>query len=90
MRSLKTTWPNLSISEVYTAHTTAVAAVRSMPEKAMLLADNWRVGSLKHSLKEKHSFDEYPKLVTASFQDEHAVPREMLIMSSNNTAISMD
>lgn len=80
VRSLKTTWPNLSISEVYAAHTTAVAAVRSMPEKAMLLADNWRVESLKHNLKEKCSFDGYPKLVTASFQDEHAVPRETLII----------
>lgn len=80
MRSLKTTWPNLRRSEVYTAHTTAVAAVRSMPEKAMLLlADNWRVETLKHNLKQKCSFDGYPKLVTASFQDEHAVPREMLI-----------
>lgn len=45
MRSLKTTWPNLSISEACTAHTTAVAADRSTPEKAVLLADNWRAES---------------------------------------------
>lgn len=81
MRSFETTWPNLSTSEVYAAHTTAVAAVRSMPEKAMLLADNWRAGTLKLNLKQKCSFDGYPKLVTASFQDEHAVPRELLIIS---------
>jgi len=81
VRSFKTTWPNLSISEVCAAHTTAVAAVGNTPEKAMLLADNWRVGSLKHNLKQKRSFDWCPKLVTASFQDEHAVPREMLIIS---------
>lgn len=42
MRSLKTTGPNLSRDEVSAAHTTAVAAVRRMPEQALLLADNCR------------------------------------------------
>lgn len=47
----------------------------------MLLADNWRAGSLKHHSKESFSFDGCLKLVTASFEDEHVVPREMLIVS---------
>lgn len=46
MRSLKTTGPNLRRDEVCAAHTTAVAAVRRLPEQALLLADNCRAERL--------------------------------------------
>lgn len=74
MRSLKTAGPNLSRDFISAAHTTAVAAVRRMPEQALLRADNCRAERLKDNLKEQHSFDGYPEQVTASLQDEHAVP----------------